>query len=248
MIVAAQNGTLRVITQNDHAHLAAELLSLWRSEGLPENPRREALLFAAREHDNGWREIDAAPRIDSATGRPHDFVSLPHSDRRELWQRGTLRYLDRQPYAALLVLQHARNLHRHLAEDADWRPILERWTELTEELLANLGASRQQMHEDYRWIDLADLFSLALCHRIDQLPERSGYRGRLAKEPPGQSQKVQGTLQLDPFPLAGSTTFSVPSRQIPDRSYRSDLDLAMELAMARWGQTTFRIVPWEDRA
>ena len=70
MIVVPEGATLLLVTQPDHAHLSGELLSLWRAGGLPENPRRADLLFAAREHDNGWREADAAPRWDAARGRP----------------------------------------------------------------------------------------------------------------------------------------------------------------------------------
>lgn len=42
-------------TQTDHAFFSGEVLSLWREDGLPQHPRRGDLLFAAREHDNGWR-------------------------------------------------------------------------------------------------------------------------------------------------------------------------------------------------
>ena len=70
VIVVDKGDLLRVITQPDHARFAAELLSLWRADGLPEHPRREQLLFAVREHDNGWREADAAPWVDPATQKP----------------------------------------------------------------------------------------------------------------------------------------------------------------------------------
>ena len=43
-----------------------------RADGLPGHPRRGELLFAAREHDNGWTEVDAYPTVDPDTGRPYD--------------------------------------------------------------------------------------------------------------------------------------------------------------------------------
>src|SRR6187401_2294836 len=90
MIVASGSARHLVITQPDHARFSAELLSLWRA--LADHPRREELLFAVREHDNGWRETDAAPHWDAEQGRPHDFLSLPRTERIELWQRGTARF------------------------------------------------------------------------------------------------------------------------------------------------------------
>ena len=40
MIIAAHEGHLQVVTQNDHAHFAGELLALWRTDGMPDHPRR----------------------------------------------------------------------------------------------------------------------------------------------------------------------------------------------------------------
>ncbi len=264
MIVVAQNGMLRVITQNDHAHLAAEMLTLWRADQLPANPRRRDLLLAAREHDNGWRETDAAPRFDAATGRPHDFISLPQAERRELWQRGTERFVDAEPYASLLILQHARNLHHSLSEQQGWRPLFARWQELEIQLLDRTGASRERLAGDYRWIELSDLFSLSLCRsRCSSLcgsrrGSRRGSRSESAAAEPGhriteplaghgyRGHLLGNTLHLDPLPLAGATTFSVPSRLIADRPYRSNIDVAMELATARWGQTSLRLAPCDS--
>src|SRR5262245_37751022 len=107
MIVVHDGDGLLLVTQNDHAHFSGELLSLWRDDGLTEDPRRADIVFAAREHDNGWREADAVPRVDVASGEPFGFLSLPAPDRIEIWRRGIARYREDQPYAALLVHQHA---------------------------------------------------------------------------------------------------------------------------------------------
>src|SRR3954465_10111384 len=61
MIVVPAESSFLLVTQPDHAHLAGEILSLWRAGGLPDNPRRDDLLFAAREHDNGWPAAAPAP-------------------------------------------------------------------------------------------------------------------------------------------------------------------------------------------
>src|SRR5262245_63540953 len=55
MIIRADGASLLFITQPYHARLAADLLSHWK--GFADHPRRAALLLAAREHDNGWREL-----------------------------------------------------------------------------------------------------------------------------------------------------------------------------------------------
>lgn len=244
MIVARVPGeggsALRVVTQNDHAHLAAEVLSLWRAGGLPDHPRRETILLAAREHDNGWREHDAAPRVDPATGRPRDFRTTLDADRREIWHRGVSRHRDSEPAAALLILAHARHLHADHAGDGAWRPLLEAWRGLESELTAALGMDAATLAADYRFIDLSDIVSLALADRWrDALEYRDCH---LAPRPAGTMGGVD-TLALEPFPLAGATTFSLPCRVVEERAFASDLDLGTALAEARWQRAKVRLVP-----
>ena len=229
---------LWLVTQNDHAPLAAELLSLWRRDGLPGHRRRNDLLFAAREHDNGWREADSAPRCDPQSGRPLDFISVSQELRREIWLRGVERYAVRNPYAAWLIAEHAIHLHRGSVDEAEWRVLLERWKERQDELVEEAGEAPEGLRSDYRWIELSDVLSLGLCSSWRRSFELHGYRCEL--EP--------GRVTLDPFPLAGATTFRVAARAIPDREYRGDLDLATELATARWQELEVRVTPRDPTA
>lgn len=243
MIVARDHGSLLFVTQPDHARFAAELLSLWRADGLPHHPRRAELLFAVREHDNGWREADAAPRWNAAAGRPHDFLSMPREDRIEIWQRGTARFAGEHPYASLLVTHHALRLHQDRPRTEGWGDFLDYLGELQQGLLDSLEIQEEDLAADYRWLDLTDLISLGVCNRWSEPFERHGVRGRVR---PGIGE-AGGALELalDPFPLAGATTFRVPCRGIPERGYAGDADLAVELAQARWGTMAVKVVEAE---
>lgn len=238
MIVVPEGGELVVVTQHDHARLAGEVLSLWREDGLPEHPRRGEVLFAAREHDNGWREADSAPRVDPETGRPHDFTSVPLGVRAEVWLRGTGRYAGERPYAALLVTRHALALHHdHRGDDAWEDALLAPLHERLEELLERTGATEGEVRSDHRFLDLGDALSLAACQRWTEPMERAGRR--FAFRPGGPH--VDGELWIEPFPLAGATTFRVACRRIPDRRYSGDADLGGELAAARWTALRLRV-------
>jgi len=233
MIVVPEGPALLLVTQPDHAHLAAELLSLWRADGLSGHPRRGDLLFAAREHDNGWREADAAPRWDAGRGRPHDFMTLPRGDRIEIWERGVCRFAAERPYASLLITRHALNLFQGRRGEEDWEPFLDFLMYFERGLLDETGVAREELEADYQWIDLADLISLTACMRKREPASRYGV----------EIQPEEDTIRLDPFPLAGATSFRVPCRRISLRSYRGDADLGGELAAARWEERTVRIAP-----
>ena len=231
MIIVNEGQNLRVITQPDHARFSGELLELWLLDALPNHPRRSDLLFAVREHDNGWREADAAPLVDPLTATPHDFLSFPEMERLEVWKRGIDRYADTRAYSALVILEHARVLHT--ASDDLWRAFLGELDAKRQELLDNLGLDEDQLKADYTYLRLTDKLSLTVCNKwLDRLR----YAGV-------ESQASEDSITLDPFPLAGSTTFRIPCRYIPNRLYESDSDLGGELAAARWNELEFRVRP-----
>jgi len=233
MIVVEEGESLLLITQPDHARFAGELLALWQPQGLPEHPRREELLFAIREHDNGWREADAAPRVDSARGRPHDFVSFPLTSRLEVWQRGSDRHSVDHPYPTLLITRHALELHRDLRHEVGWDEFLKGLEERQAELLDQSGLQGSEVAADYRYLAMADVLSLTACNGWTAPAEKWGLQWRYE----------DNVLYLAPFPLAGSTSFRVPARRIPNRPYSGDADLGSELAAAPWGHQEVRVAP-----
>lgn len=233
MIIVKQEAGLRCVTQPDHAGVAAEILGLWRADGLPEHQRRDELLFAVREHDNGWQEIDAAPYVCPTNGGPYTFTELPEIRRRELWLRGVDRHVEQRPYAALLITRHAIGIHADRRALADWSEFFDTLTELEASLMEELEPEPDHVAEDYGWLRLADLISLQACGALSERFEEAGHR----------FERQGSQIAIGPFPLAGATTFSVPARWIPDRTYSSDTDLAVELAATRWKSFDVRLVP-----
>lgn len=236
MIVAYEESRLRLITQPDHARFAAELMGLWRTEELREHQRRDELLFAIREHDNGWNEADAAPRADPATGAPVPFTALPTGPRIELWERAVERFAGSHPYAALLILHHSLAIHEDRSGEP-WDEFRRTMAERAERLAEAAGVSQSMVDGDYRWLDLADLLSLRVCCATTGSFERAGVTGRFAP-----SGEAPAQLRLSPFPLAGSTTFRIPCRYLPRRAYTGDADLGAELAASRWQTVGLRVV------
>ena len=239
MIVTPVDDRLRVVTQSDHAHLSAAVLRLWHADDLPDHPRRDDLIFAAREHDNGWREHDTVPGV-ADDGQPIGFRHVSAADRRAIWQRGILRHRIDRPYAALLILEHACQLLAPARPRPDWQETFRAWDALRDDLLAETGVSPDTLAADYRWVAWTDTVSLALAERWRE-PMTAG--GLTLTPVPMTAPDAADTLALEPFPLRGSTHFTLACRTVDGRAYRSTSDLALALAEARWQEVRVRLVP-----
>ncbi len=170
MIVRPVPDGVQLITQPDHAHLARRIME--HCVPLATRPRRDAILHAIAEHDNGWAEEDAAPTVNPQTGNVVDFVSAPLSVRQAVWPRGVARLAD-NPWVAALVAQHALTVYDRFRSEAEWTSF---FAEMEAARDAMLRASRMPLDDlvaDYRFVRLADLISLTFCtgwtdeHRFD---------------------------------------------------------------------------------
>lgn len=225
MIVRDDGDSFLLITQPDHARLARDIVVAIRTEPSLTTASRDTVLFATREHDNGWIEIDANPTIDPETGRPCDFIAGPLHVKHELWPRGILRAAESDPRAGALIAQHAVTVYAYRATEPEWQPFFGPITALRDDLLEQIGAAhgtaREAFDREYRCVRLGDLFSLQFCNGWTTPQDAYGYRAELR----GSS------LVISPDPFDGSSVpLRVMARRVPARRYASDADLRRELA------------------
>ena len=160
MIVRPCGDRLWLITQPDHARLARRVME--HCVPLASRLRRDAILHAIAEHDNGWDEEDAAPRVNPDTGQPFDFVSAPNSVRQGVWPRGVAR-LAADPWAAALVAQHAITVYDRYLDDSEWTPFFAAMEEARDRMVLASGLPLDELMTDYAFVRLADLISLTFC-------------------------------------------------------------------------------------
>jgi hypothetical protein len=217
----AADGTLILITQPDHARLAATLVCAWTAAVPVPASSRAAVLFGIAQHDNGWHEVDRAPILNRGTARPHDFMDLPPGMKRDIWPRGIQRVATDSPLAAALVAEHALTLHAHRRLDPEWRDFFARVEEMQEALLrrgtAETGITREDFDRSYDLLYVGDVLSLVFCSRWTDPTEARGYVITLEGD---------DLLRISPDPFHGARVrFEVTARAIPDRAYDSDEDL-----------------------
>jgi hypothetical protein len=213
VIVRSGEEVLHLIRQPDHARLAGAIMTQCRP--LTTHQRRPSILRAIAEHDNGWTEEDQTPLLDDASGGVYDFVTAPLAVRRRVWPRGVAR-LAEDPWTAALVAQHADTIYDRYHSDPDWSTFFTDIRQQRDALVATTGLTLAELIEDYAFVRLGDLISLAFCtgwsdeHRFDDVTV--GLAGTRVVVAPDLFGKV--------IPI------EITARSIPNVRYGSASDLA----------------------
>jgi hypothetical protein len=204
-MILRPNGSSRLaITQPDHAALAARIVRAWRADGIADSPRRDAILLAITEHDNGWREVDANLLVEAASGVIQDFAAAPGDIRRGVWPRAVAR-LSATPYAAALVAHHAVHVYGRYRGDPEWAQFFDEMATARDRLLHESGIARDALLSDYVFLRIGDLASLTFCTTFAMTGE-FGYSVRLD---PGDQ------LVITPDPFGGAQVpLSIDGREI----------------------------------
>ena len=189
---------------------------------LAARPRRDSILLAIAEHDNGWAEQDAAPTVHPDTGVVVDFINAPISVRHAVWPRSVARLAD-DPWAAALVAQHAVSVYDRFRADAAWHSFFTQMEATRDSLLRAIGMPLENLVADYTFVRLADLISLTFCLGWTD-EQRFG------------EWIIQGSgtrVVVAPDPFDGVTIpIQITAREISNKPYRSDAELRHALEQA----------------
>jgi hypothetical protein len=230
MIVRSLGDSLLLVTQPDHARLAGHVMS--RATALASHPRRESILLAVAEHDNGWAEPDADPVI-GPSGDVADFISAPIAVRHGVWPRAVAQ-LDRDPWAAALVAQHAVTVYDRFRADDGWTQFFATMTTLRDGLLSRAALGPSDLLADYAFVRLGDLISLTFCTGWTTPQQYAAWT----------VQRRGDTVLVAPDLFGGETIhLDIEGTEIPRRPYQSDQDLREEIAKGRIGHLTGMVSP-----
>ena len=220
MIIRRDNDSLLFLTQPDHARLAAELLSRWALDAFPAHPRRDAILLAAREHDNGWRELDDDVVFDAADGQALDFVAAPAAVKQAVWPRAVDRLAETSAYAAALVARHAVFVYDNVRGHAGWIDFFRRMDARVDVLRERAGVDAADLESDYRFLAVADLLSLSFCSAWREPHTRFDVTVRTVS---AVLHVTPAVLGADPIPVR------IRARRIAARPYASAADVRAAL-------------------
>jgi Protein of unknown function (DUF3891) len=185
-------------------------------------PRRESILLAIGEHDNGWREPDASPAID-ANGHVIDFVNAPAEVKQPVWPRGVAR-LAADPHAAALVAQHAITVYDRFRGEREWDLFFLEMETARDHLLGLAGVSRNELLRDYAFVRLGDLISLTFC---------TGWREEQRYERWRVSLIIGTQVRVTPYEFdVDELAIDVPARELCGQPFASAAELHAALSQA----------------
>ena len=221
MIVRNAGERLVLITQPDHAELAAGVMQ--HCLALRSHPRRDAILHAVARHDVGWAVEDAAPRVDSETGEVLDFIHAPTAVRQGVWPRAIGLLETSDPYAAALVAQHAITVYDRLRSADDWQPFFLDIERRRDALVERCAVPIEQIIGDYTFVRLGDLISLTFCTDHMELSQFGEWRVRRATD----------VVVVEPDIFGGTTVpVAITGRELSRRTFSSDAELNEALSSA----------------
>ena len=213
MIFRPHGSTRVAITQPDHAALAGRIMAAWRADGLPTHKRRDEILLAVSEHDNGWREIDREFRAHPEAFAMVDFMTTTDDIKRAVWPRAIER-LSATPYAGALVAHHAAHVYSRYREKPEWAAFFPEMEAMRDRL-----ASRDEVLSDYLFLRIGDLASLSFCTASNIQVGEFGYLVRLEND----------QLIITPDPFEGAEV----SLQIEGRDFNDPEQIVTITGVAR---------------
>jgi Protein of unknown function (DUF3891) len=220
VIVRPATGCVHLITQPDHAALSRRVMEHWTP--LADADRRDSILLAIGEHDNGWHEADANPAIDD-TGRVIDFVNAPADVKQPVWPRGVAR-LAADPYAAALVALHAITVYDRFRGEREWDLFFLEMETARDHVLGLAGASREALVRDYAFVRLGDLISLTFC---------TGWRKEQSYDHWRVSLVTNTQVRVTPHDLdVDELAIDAPARELRGQPFRSAAEFHAALSNA----------------
>ena len=248
MLKTQRNHQFWLVTQPDHGHLAGTFAAHWGNKDFYRlgeyspvanaSDLRSAAVFAIAQHDNGWFEWEAEPKLSDSDHLPADLSEMvrDQEDGMNRWRIG-LRRFPEAVYANLLISEHPRLLYGIRKtlnpEPVDVHPLF--WKERPEPLLP--GSE-----------EVVDAF-------LEELRERqSGWKEILAAD--GETRRWIGPETLKPHVRMlqildglslGLTSSLIPACSGPSRGLGQDKFDLREVPRTGWDdRVTIKVRPTSE--
>ncbi|HWP90977.1 MAG TPA: DUF3891 family protein [Thermodesulfobacteriota bacterium] len=242
-----------LINQHDHAQLAGDIMKYWGDDSFARPNPYDEVLFAIREHDNGWREWDSSPKVNPENKYPMNFLEMSSSDQAEIWRRCFKRHSLEHPYASVLIALHFGKLNEKSLNNNSNKTtartshdeIIDFVSDMLKVNISNLDLKSLpgDVRVNLRLVQIGDVISLALCH---------GWNSIKIKDVPLEYNGSVTTLNLksgngsnytiDPYPFTEPLiNLRLRSRRLNQKKFSRDEELREALRQSKYETLEFSI-------
>ena len=262
MIVRYESdGSIVMITQNDHAQLSGLFAAHWGNKEFEKPRPYGSMVRAAMFHDRGWIRYETGPQLNSETGKTPNYREVPN-DRAQLeafeWAGDWLSDID--AYAGLMIARHRTGLWQGRYGVITHPPAIQRGR-LPGDIEAFIARSEakqkstaekldsKELAVNYNLLQVWDMMSLYICSNEMPKPDRI--------EPVPVSYTVQQgiamtlapletqTIGLDPYPFDQPyLTTNVIFRRLTESRFEDSAELQSAYFKTAPQITSFRLVPY----
>lgn len=261
MIVRYESdGSIVMITQNDHAQLSGLFAAHWGNEDFEKPRPYGSLVRAAMFHDRGWIRYETGPQLNPETGRTPNYRDVPTDDAQLeafAWASEWLSAID--TYAGLMIAKHRTGLWQGRYGVIKHPPAIQRG-KLAPEIEAFIarGEAKQksaaekldaeELAINYNLLQVWDMMSLYICSNERLKPERiepapvsySGQAGVALALIPLEPH----TIALSPYPFdQPSLTANVIFRRLTQSKFKDSAELQSAYFKTAPQIAAFRLVP-----
>ena len=241
MIVRYESdGTIVMITQNDHAQLSGLFATHWGNAQFARPEPYMPMVRAAMFHDRGWIRYETGPQL-NAEGKTPNYREVPN-DAGQIeafeWAGDWLSSID--AYAGLMIAKHRTGLYQGRYGTMTSPPAIQRGT-LKPEIQALITRSEakqksaaekfdaKQLVTNYTLLQAWDLISLYICSAETFKPDRiapvpidyAGAPTEMTLTPTGAN-----TIELDPYPFdQPSLTANLIFRRLTQTKFKDEAEL-----------------------
>jgi hypothetical protein len=253
------DGTIVMITQNDHAQLSGLFATHWGNAEFAKPEPYMPMVRAAMFHDRAWIRYETGPQL-NAEGKTPNYREVPN-DAAQIeayeWAGDWLSSID--PYAGLIIAKHRTGLYQGRYGAMTSPAAIVRGT-LKPEIQALITRSEAkqkaasekfdagQLMTNYNLLQVWDLISLYICSTETLKPDRIapvplGYATSSSAEMT-LTPTAANTIALDPYPFdQPSLTANLIFRRLTRTKFKDETDLQTAYFGTAPQIASFHLVP-----
>jgi hypothetical protein len=236
-----------LITQLEHARLAGVLAEHWDGGDFLPLADRDAVLWAAAHHDDGWQQWETHPDVNPA-GQPRAFTEMEPADSLAIWSGSIEIASEAGPLECALVAGHFCALARRATlflKQADLLRAVERFVASHDALIAEKTIAWQALDPQRNTASRAEL-ALRQLQMFDALSLwfccTPAGESETLETPGGKELSLtplsEDGVRLSPWPFhQAGLNLEIHCRPVPARTYANAADLAATAAqpvLLRW--------------